>query len=147
MIIFFFFHFFSQLVNGEGTWVRIDDESTGKFCFDTEGEAWSLAINKHSVAYMKLDQPEITENDQGAEKHTTPGDPSFPAGNNKGFDFSTPSGSHEGFNFTAPNFTPGTGGSADAANNTNPFVFGSYSQHDSPGTIGRIDTEKNARGR
>lgn len=51
---------------------------------------------------------------------------------NKGFDFSVPSVSHEGFNFTTQNFTPGTGESGENSN-TNPFVFGSYNQHDSPG--------------
>ena len=121
-------------MNGEGTWVRMDDDSTEKYCFDTLYEAWSLAINKHGVAYMKVEPPESTENEQITEKRGTPGEPTFTSGNNKGFDFSTPSGSHEGFNFTAPNFTPGTAGSAEGSNNTNPFVFGSYSQHGSPGT-------------
>ncbi|XP_043286736.1 E3 ubiquitin-protein ligase MYCBP2 isoform X2 [Venturia canescens] len=123
------------LVNGEGTWVRIDEESTGKYCFNTEGEAWSLAINKHGVAYMKVDQAETIENDIGTlDKRAVNGDNIFASGNIKGFDFSTPSGSQEGFNFTAPNFAPGTAGSADSGNNTNPFVFGSYSQHGSPGS-------------
>lgn len=51
---------------------------------------------------------------------------------NKGFDFSNPSGSHDGFNFSSQNFSPSTAGSGDAGN-SNPFVFGTYSQHDSPG--------------
>lgn len=48
--------FLHQFENRYGTWVRIDSDSAGKFCFETEGEAWSLAINKHGVAYMKITQ-------------------------------------------------------------------------------------------
>ncbi|KAL7297667.1 hypothetical protein TKK_0009333 [Trichogramma kaykai] len=40
--------------NKYGTWVRIDNESASKYCFSSEGEAWSLAINKHGVVYMKI---------------------------------------------------------------------------------------------
>lgn len=136
------------MVNGEGTWVRIDEESTGKYCFNTEGEAWSLAINKHGVAYMKVDQAETIENEIGTmDKRTVNGDNIFTSGNIKGFDFSTPSGSQEGFNFTAPNFAPGTAGSADSGNTTNPFVFGSYSHHGSPGETGKQNSPSHFQNR
>lgn len=123
-----------QFVNGEGTWVRMDDESTAKYCFRkgrvAEGEAWSLAVSKHGVTYMKIEQD--SENDPTERKAAAP-DPSL-SPNHKGFDFSAPSVSHEGFNFTAQNLTPGTADSGEGSN-TNPFVFGSYNQHDSPGII------------
>jgi hypothetical protein len=119
-------------VNHEGTWVRIDDESMAKYCFDKgrSVEAWSLAINKQTgVIYMKLEQD--LENDPVEKKPMLPDPATSPS--NKGFDFSVPSVSHEGFNFTAQNYTPDTAESVEACN-TNPFVFGSYNQHDSPGT-------------
>lgn len=94
-----------------------------------EGEAWSLAINKHGVTYMKIEQD--LENDPMEKKPAVP-DP-FVSPNHKGFDFSVPSVSHEGFNFTTQTYTPGTGESGEGSN-TNPFIFGSYIQHDSPGT-------------
>ncbi|KAG7189537.1 hypothetical protein KM043_017228 [Ampulex compressa] len=120
-----------HLVNSEGTWVRIDDDSMTKYCFDkgrnAEGEAWSLAINKHGVTYMKNEQD--LENDPAEKKLAAP-DPSVsPAA--KGFDFSMPFLSPEAFNFTAQNYTPGTAESGEGGS-TNPFVFGAYNQHDSP---------------
>lgn len=78
---------------------------------------------------MKIEQE--LENGQ-AERKQMP-EASF-SHDNIGFDFSTPSGSNEGFNFTSKNFTPGTAGSGEGYN-INPFVFGSYNQHDSPGIL------------
>ena len=77
---------------------------------------------------MKSEQD--LENDPVEKKPAIP-DSSFSL-NNKGFDFSNPSSSHDGFNFNAQNFTPSTAGSGDGGN-SNPFVFGTYNQHDSPG--------------
>lgn len=117
-------------MNHEGTWVRIDDDSVTKYCFDKNRsvEAWSLAINKQTgVIYMKLEQD--LENDPIEKKPIL--DPAI-SPSNKGFDFSIPSVSHEGFNFTAQNYTSDTAESIEGCN-TNPFVFGSYNQHDSPG--------------
>ncbi|EFN81009.1 Probable E3 ubiquitin-protein ligase MYCBP2 [Harpegnathos saltator] len=120
-------------VNHEGTWVRIDDDSVAKYCFDkgrgVDGEAWSLAINKHGVIYMKIEQD--LENDPIEKKPMIPEPTVSPS--NKGFDFSIPSVSHEGFNFTTQNYTSDTTESVEGCN-TNPFVFGSYNQHDSPGS-------------
>lgn len=125
----------SQFVNNEGTWVRIDDDSMSKYCFDrgrvAEGEAWSLAVNKHGVTYMKIEQD--LENDGTMEKKPIVVDPSV-SPSHKGFEFSVPSVSHEGFNFTTQTFTPGTAESGEGSN-TNPFIFGSYNQHDSPGLV------------
>lgn len=111
----------------------MDDDAASKYCFNSEDEAWSLAINKHGVAYMKLEQE--LENDQAEKKHALP-DGSF-SHDNIGFDFSAPSGSNDGFNFTSRHFTPSTAGSAEG-NNVNPFVFGSYNQHDSPGWYKKV---------
>ncbi|XP_076385847.1 MYC binding protein highwire isoform X12 [Megachile rotundata] len=120
-------------VNNEGVWVQIDDESMAKYCFDkgrmATSEAWCLAINKHGVTYMKIEQD--LENDP-VEKKPIIADPSE-SPNHKGFDFFVPSASNEGFNFTAQNYTPGTTEFGEGSN-TNPFIFGSYSQHDSPGS-------------
>lgn len=108
-----------------------------KYCFGkgrvAEGEAWSLAVSKHGVTYMKMDQD--LENDP-IEKKPVAADPSS-SPNHKGFDFSAPSVSHEGFNFTTQNYTPGTAESGEGSS-TNPFVFGSYNQHDSPGEFTRF---------
>lgn len=105
-------------MNGDGTWVRIDDESASKYCF-SEGEAWSLAVNKHGVAHMKVKQESEVDTEIRVPNSKEAGSPIT-----KGFDFSTPSGSNEGlFNFTS-HFPP--------AGETNPFVFGSSSHQGSP---------------
>lgn len=115
----------------------MDDESMAKYCFRkgrvAEGEAWSLAVSKHGVTYMKIEQD--LENEPMERKTAAP-DPSLSSPNHhhKGFDFSAPSVSHEGFNFTAQNLTPGTADCGEGSN-TNPYVFGSYNQHDSPSGI------------
>ena len=115
-------------MNSDGRWVRIDDESASKYCFDTESEAWSLAVNKSGVTYMKSEQE--LENDPVEKRPTMP--ESYFSPNHKGFDFSNPLDSQDGFNFSAQNFTPSTADSGDGGN-SNPFVFGTYNQHDSPG--------------
>ncbi|PNF26998.1 hypothetical protein B7P43_G12703, partial [Cryptotermes secundus] len=123
-----------HVVNGEGTWVQLDKETMRKFCFNTEGEAWSLALSRSDVVYLKKEgvvdgecametQPQIEENSFSPHK--------------RGFDFSSNTNATAlvtadgaGFNFgstmsglkdTPP---PGSAGSS----NTNPFVFGAFGQ-------------------
>ncbi|XP_011315230.1 E3 ubiquitin-protein ligase MYCBP2 isoform X2 [Fopius arisanus] len=149
-------------MNGDGTWVRIDDESASKYCFN-EGEAWSLAVNKHGMVHMKIVN---TKDELDSDVNGIQGSKDLPAGSplTKGFDFSTPSGSNEGlFNFTCQNaFASGTGagtgpgpgtgtgtgsgtgtgtgtgtgagigGAIGTGGETNPFVFGSSSHQSSP---------------
>jgi E3 ubiquitin-protein ligase MYCBP2 len=43
------------VVNGEGTWVQLDKDTMRKFCFNTEGEAWSLALSRSDVVYLRKD--------------------------------------------------------------------------------------------
>ncbi|XP_063987126.1 E3 ubiquitin-protein ligase MYCBP2 isoform X2 [Diachasmimorpha longicaudata] len=120
-------------INGDGTWVRIDEESAAKYCF-SEGEAWSLAVNKDGVAHMKIEQESDVNAIEIRMPMSTKEATSSPIA--KGFDFSTPSGSNEGFNFTSQNFASGTGGE------TNPFVFGSSSLQGSPASD-KCAAEKN----
>ncbi|XP_023247966.1 E3 ubiquitin-protein ligase highwire [Copidosoma floridanum] len=54
--------------NRYGTWVRMDAHSTSKYCFFGEEEAWSLAVNKHGVVYMKLADDCVPEDAQVAQK-------------------------------------------------------------------------------
>lgn len=41
------------MINGEGTWVQLDKDTMRKFCFNTEGEAWSLALSRSDVVYLR----------------------------------------------------------------------------------------------
>ncbi|XP_066580931.1 E3 ubiquitin-protein ligase MYCBP2 [Prorops nasuta] len=120
------------LINSEGTWVRIDEDSSNKFCFDKtrdmEGEAWSLAIDKHFITYMKMEQDSDNET---VEKKVVITDSSV-SPTHQGFDFCAPSMS-QGFNFSGQNFIP-TSAEVGESSGTNPFVFGSCNQYDSPGS-------------
>jgi hypothetical protein len=44
---------FNQVVNGEGTWVQLNKDTMRKFCFNMEGEAWSLALSRSDVVYLR----------------------------------------------------------------------------------------------
>lgn len=41
--------------NQEGTWVQLDSESKKEFCFNTDGEAWSLSVSRGDVVYLQHD--------------------------------------------------------------------------------------------
>ena len=41
------------VVNTDGCWVLLDDATKEKYCFDTDNEAWSLAIGKNNVLYLE----------------------------------------------------------------------------------------------
>nr|CAD7443816.1 unnamed protein product [Timema bartmani] len=116
-------------VNNEGTWVQLDKETRRKFCFNTEGEAWSLAVSKTDTAYLRRDghtdkefsldtRPHILENGFHAPR--------------KGFDFShnsnvSPFASVEGSGFIFRSATPSNNETPPpAVTSTNPFVFGSF---------------------
>ncbi|CAG2067163.1 unnamed protein product, partial [Timema podura] len=129
------------VVNNEGTWVQLDKETRRKFCFNTEGEAWSLAVSKTDTAYLRRDghtdkggfffwpssghrefsldaRPHILENGFHAPR--------------KGFDFShnsnvSPFASVEGSGFIFRSATPSNNETPPpAVTSTNPFVFGSF---------------------
>ncbi|XP_031781072.1 E3 ubiquitin-protein ligase MYCBP2 isoform X6 [Nasonia vitripennis] len=137
-----------NFVNRYGTWVRISSDSASKYCFENDGEAWSLAINKHGVAYMKITQD--TDEDIANKKQVladlTPTN-QYQTPNHKGYDKSPsmPSGSQENDQHNAQQqarslqncIPPGSAGSGEGLNSS--FLFGTYStgikqqQHDSLG--------------
>lgn len=40
------------VVNGDGCWVQLDQTTKEKYCFNIEGEAWSLAMDHKNVLYI-----------------------------------------------------------------------------------------------
>ncbi|XP_074101339.1 MYC binding protein highwire isoform X2 [Cotesia typhae] len=125
-------------VNGDGTWIRIDEDSASKYCFNP-GEAWSLAIDKHGTIHMKAKHDSENEPPEKRTPITVETTTKSPV--NKGFDFSIPSGSHDGFAFSTPNFSATIAGNSDPGESINPFVFKSRSQS-SPGSD-KYNLEKN----
>ncbi|XP_047115899.1 E3 ubiquitin-protein ligase highwire-like [Schistocerca piceifrons] len=124
----------NHVVNAEGTWVQLDKETMRKFCFNTDGEAWSLALSRTDVIYLKK-EGQVESEQMEMQSHTTENIFSSPK---RGFDFSQNTSSSlfsnsegAGFNFASPlpsskdSSAPGS-----SASSTNPFVFGSTSYLD-----------------
>ncbi|XP_058807986.1 E3 ubiquitin-protein ligase MYCBP2-like [Phymastichus coffea] len=117
--------------NRYGTWVRIDDESAEKYSFNNIGEFWSLAVNKHGAAYMKI-VPDPEE--ESMEKKPTINDTSEGQITNHKDDAQTPvvassSQENDALNrmHSLPNHTPPppkSAGSGDGPNSS--FLFGTY---------------------
>lgn len=40
------------VVNSDGCWVLLDQATRDKYCFNHEGEAWSLAMGHNNVLYL-----------------------------------------------------------------------------------------------
>jgi E3 ubiquitin-protein ligase MYCBP2 len=43
----------ADTVNSSGTWLRLDEESMKRYCFNTEGEAWTLSRTINDVIYLQ----------------------------------------------------------------------------------------------
>ncbi|XP_024084698.1 E3 ubiquitin-protein ligase MYCBP2 isoform X3 [Cimex lectularius] len=108
--------------NNDGTWVELDEESLNKHCFNWDGEAWALAINRENV-YLR---PESVEKDKEfTDECTGEGDDEF-------FSNSQMQISQSGkraFDFTSTSFPMFS--SQGTSSNQLPFVFGSTSHQES----------------
>ncbi|BET00252.1 RING [Nesidiocoris tenuis] len=108
--------------NHDGTWVQLDKETLRKHCFNWDGEAWSLAVDRNTV-YLR---PENTsEKDKGTDSGPSVADvESF---------FTTGPGSASSskinFEFGAPSFPMFT--SPAGQQSQTPFVFG-LTAHQAP---------------
>uniref|UniRef100_A0A1B6EGK8 PHR domain-containing protein n=1 Tax=Clastoptera arizonana TaxID=38151 RepID=A0A1B6EGK8_9HEMI len=116
-----------QVINSEGTWLQLNKDTMNKYCFNWEGEAWTLAKDQTNSVYLLSQTQAVKEvvpkpiPSPGLDK-TKPHE-AFTAALNlqspkKGFDFSGPEPvSHFSiFSNSPPSSSP---------NNSNPFVFGS----------------------
>lgn len=97
-------------VNSDGCWVKLDQTTMEKYCFNTDSDAWSLAIDQHNILYLGNSndsecQPNITESSV-SRKHK------------RGFNFSYKS---DETNFA---FSASKSSSSSGSVSTNPFIFG-----------------------
>lgn len=46
-----------QVINSEGTWVKLSPEVASKFCFNHVTEAWSLAKSLNNELYLRQEIP------------------------------------------------------------------------------------------
>lgn len=45
-----------HVVTLEGTWVQLDKNSMSKYCFNSDGEAWSLANGRNGAVYLQAEE-------------------------------------------------------------------------------------------
>lgn len=104
------------VINSDGYWVLLDESTKEKYCFNTEGEAWSLAMGHNNVLYLNA----VSDRTKAYPPHRRE------AGCSK-----------RGFNFfqntSEPHFSFGSQGSPNIAVDQayNPFVFGDDVQSES----------------
>lgn len=101
------------VVNSDGCWVLLDHQTKEKYCFNTEGEAWSLAMGHNNVLYLGT---------IGDKESTSQIEPTKSNTNKRGFNFET--------NVPEPCFTFGNTSSPLVTEQPsyNPFVFGDKMQ-------------------
>lgn len=116
------------IVNADGCWVLLDQATKDKYCFNTDGEAWSLAMGHSNVLYLGA------VNDMDKEIHpqiSTTEDTS--KSNKRGFDFThtiVPN-TDSSYSFgTRP--LPAPSIKYSDSSSTNPFVFGDNGRPESP---------------
>lgn len=124
--------------NGDGTWVKLDKESKQRFCFNMDGEAWSLAQSRSDVIYLQHETEVMQACDSDDDKIPSTAkfsvERSVQFGGNcvgsKGFDFASVTGQSAfgGFSQATNIFTFGSGTSdqeGGSSGSASPFVFGS----------------------
>lgn len=103
------------VVNSDGCWVLLDDQTKEKYCFNTDGEAWSLAMGHNNVLYLG------TVGDKENVSQFQIGDSGKLNANKRGFNFETK---------PEPCFTFASKASPliSEQSSNNPFVFGDKPQ-------------------
>ncbi|GFY47108.1 hypothetical protein TNIN_284731 [Trichonephila inaurata madagascariensis] len=127
-----------DITNADGVWVKLDKDSTREYCFNMDGEAWTLIRSLNDTVYL---QHEIDathgmaindEKNRSSAKFSSEQGSVFssnmPGG--KGFDFATAVSSQPfgSFGQSMGIFTFGSGTSdheGGSSGSTSPFVFGS----------------------
>ncbi|XP_054723026.1 E3 ubiquitin-protein ligase MYCBP2-like [Uloborus diversus] len=142
------------ITNSDGIWAKLDKESKQKYCFNMDGEAWTLIRNLADIIYLQHEMETLQYGDDddrylGSTKFSSEQGSVF--GSNgpgmKGFDFATAvSGQTFGsFGQSMGIFTFGSGTSdpeGGSSGSTSPFVFGSPVSTPSVSMNTLIDSEK-----
>ncbi|XP_063160582.1 E3 ubiquitin-protein ligase MYCBP2 isoform X7 [Candoia aspera] len=109
-----------EVTNSEGTWVRMDKNSTVEFCENDEGEAWSLARDRGGNQYLRHEDEQALVEQNG---QTPPPSPfslqTFHRGtgcsNEQGFDYGLGNNKGDRVNFTAAARSISLAGKSDVA--------------------------------
>ncbi|KAF5304151.1 hypothetical protein FQA39_LY01936 [Lamprigera yunnana] len=120
------------VVNCDGCWVQLDDSTKEKYCFNVEGDAWSLAMSHSNVLYIgTLNDIDKEANLQVSEDQDSP----HLMSNRKGFDFTnstSPNPPEPSYSFGGRQMLKTPLSANIDVPVTNPFVFGDSTKSDSP---------------
>nr|CAH7734771.1 unnamed protein product [Callosobruchus chinensis] len=111
-------------VNSEGCWVKLDQSTKEKYCFNVDTDAWSLAIGQNNMLYLGgvsdvESSPKLSEADSSFRKQK------------RGFNFSCKPG-EANFSFSGQSASPVHSLGSEEAVSTNPFIFGETNLSESP---------------
>lgn len=103
-------------INSDGCWVLLDERTKEKYCFNEEGDAWSLAIGQNNILYLGSTNdsdsyPKVTMDNTNSQKKRFNFSSMLKSGENN-FSFSTQTVIH-----TVPSKNSNKISS-------NPFIFG-----------------------
>lgn len=104
------------VVNSDGCWVLLDEQTKERYCFNTDGEAWSLAMGHNNILYLG------TIGDKENISHFQVGEVAKLNANKRGFNFET--------TLPEPCFAFGSKSSSSIGEQSsgNPFLFGERPQ-------------------
>ncbi|GAB6023050.1 hypothetical protein CHUAL_007142 [Chamberlinius hualienensis] len=68
LVLFNQFYAVEELRNSEGVWVKLDSNSMKRYCFNTDGEAWSLAQSRNEVKYLQHENDVLAKSFGSAEQ-------------------------------------------------------------------------------
>ncbi|XP_053398701.1 E3 ubiquitin-protein ligase MYCBP2-like isoform X4 [Mercenaria mercenaria] len=107
-----------EVVNVEGTWVKLDPDSVEQYCQNKDGEAWALAKSKDNTAYL-LHESQLGLSQQSSAKDPFAFNTLPPQVQQGGFDFGSPGQRYPMFGQDQ--------GTVFGNRRTSPFAFGSQS--------------------
>ncbi|KAG8179148.1 hypothetical protein JTE90_015337 [Oedothorax gibbosus] len=127
-----------DITNADGVWVKLDKDSTKEYCFNMDGEAWTLIRSLSDIMYLQHESDGAVlfglndDKNRSSSKFSTEQGSIFSSSlpGAKGFDFTNSvSGQTFGsFGQSMGIFTFGSGTSdpeGGSSGSTSPFVFGS----------------------
>lgn len=133
------------IVNSDGCWVLLDQDTREKYCFNHEGEAWSLAMGHNNVLYLgtvgdvekgnfNISKTKIHCYNVQIADYSVELEPQIPesASIKRGFDFSSTSIVVKEDSTLPFAFNSHAASTSHFESGTNPFIFGQVERTESP---------------
>ncbi|XP_042905925.1 E3 ubiquitin-protein ligase MYCBP2 isoform X1 [Parasteatoda tepidariorum] len=112
------------MTNSDGVWVKLDRDSVKEYCFNLDGEAWTLIQSPMDAVYLQRDDMKESYTKFPSEQNSI-----FSSSGGKGFNFSAQTFPSFGQSMGIFTFGSGTSDHDDASSgdSASPFRFGSPS--------------------